>query len=82
MTPSQNPRKLIKYEPRKLSKTGRPMVPALIADAGERASQRFVEFFTAEIRNRNTRLAYGRAAQDWLARFTGFLLHNGSLGSL
>ena len=66
MTPQQNPRKLVKYEPRKLSKTGRPIVPALIADAGERAGQRFVEFFTAEIRNRNTRLAYGRAVLPFL----------------
>ena len=66
MTPQQNPRKLVKYEPRKLSKTGRPMVPALIADAGERAGQRFLEFFTAEIRNRNTRLAYGRAVLPFL----------------
>ena len=36
-------------------------VPAIIADAGERASMRFIEFFTANIRNPNTRRAYGRA---------------------
>jgi site-specific recombinase XerD len=43
--------------------------PALIASAGERASYRFIEFFTAEIRNPNTRRAYARAAVeffDWL----------------
>jgi hypothetical protein len=37
------------------------LVPVVIADAGGRASQRFVEFFTANIRNKNTRAAYGRA---------------------
>ena len=41
----------------------------LIAAAGERASYRFFEFFTAQIRNPNTRRAYARAAVeffDWL----------------
>ena len=37
------------------------MLPALIAQAGERAGRRFVEFFTANIRNTNTRTAYARA---------------------
>ncbi|MGH9677452.1 MAG: site-specific integrase, partial [Candidatus Acidiferrum sp.] len=44
--------------------------PALIAAAGERASYRFFEFFTAQIRNPHTRRAYARAAKeffDWLA---------------
>jgi len=43
--------------------------PALIAAAGARASYRFFEFFTAQIRNPNTRRAYARAAKeffDWL----------------
>jgi site-specific recombinase XerD len=43
--------------------------PALIAAAGERASYRFLEFFTAQIRNPHTRRAYARAATeffDWL----------------
>src|ERR1019366_1497020 len=42
---------------------------ALIAAVGERASYRFFEFFTANIRNPNTRRAYARAAVeffDWL----------------
>jgi integrase/recombinase XerD len=38
-----------------------PHVPATFADAGDRAAKRYVEFFTAEIRNPNTREAYGRA---------------------
>ena len=37
------------------------LVPALIADLGEQASWRYVEFFTANIRNLNTRRAYARA---------------------
>jgi site-specific recombinase XerD len=44
--------------------------PVLAAAAGERASYRFFEFFTAQIRNPNTRRAYARAAVeffDWLA---------------
>src|SRR5205823_7954482 len=40
-------------------------LPGLIASAGERASRRFIEFFTAEIRNPNTRRAYARAVRDF-----------------
>jgi len=36
-------------------------VPAIIAAAGEQASWRYVEFFTANIRNPHTRRAYARA---------------------
>ena len=42
-------------------------VPALIANAGRRASRRFVQFFTANIRNPNTREAYARAINAFLA---------------
>ncbi|WP_422929683.1 tyrosine-type recombinase/integrase [Singulisphaera sp. PoT] len=42
-------------------------VPALIADAGDRAARRFLEFFTATIRNPNTRGAYSRACRDFFA---------------
>jgi site-specific recombinase XerD len=38
-------------------------VPALFRNAGDNASRRFVEFFTANIRNKNTRLAYGQAVR-------------------
>ncbi len=31
---------------------GGPIVPAIIADAGEKAGRRFIEFFTATIRNK------------------------------
>src|SRR5256884_9742512 len=44
-----------------------PIVPALIAAAGERAGMRFLEFFAANIRNPHTRRAYARAADEFLA---------------
>jgi integrase/recombinase XerD len=43
------------------------IVPTIIADAGERAGKRFIEFFTATIRNANTRKAYARAVNNFLA---------------
>lgn len=42
-----------------------PVVPALFAAHGPAASRRLIEYFTAEIRNPNTRAAYARA----VARF-------------
>jgi integrase/recombinase XerD len=41
-------------------------VPASIACAGERAAWRFLEFFTVNIRNKNTRAAYTQAAGAFL----------------
>jgi site-specific recombinase XerD len=46
--------------------TAGPELPALIAGAGERAGLRFLEFFTVNIRNPNTRAAYSRAAAEFL----------------
>jgi Phage integrase, N-terminal SAM-like domain len=43
-----------------------PVVPALIAAGGERASLRFLEFFTANIRNPHTRRAYSRAVLEFI----------------
>ncbi len=43
------------------------LVPALIADAGEPAAWRYIEFFTANIRNPNTRRAYARACRQFFA---------------
>ena len=43
------------------------VVPALIADAGEEAAWRYVDFFTANIRNPNTRRAYARACNRFFA---------------
>ena len=41
--------------------------PAIIAAAGERASYRFLEFFTAQIRNAHTRRAYTKAVSEFCA---------------
>jgi site-specific recombinase XerD len=43
------------------------LVPALIAAAGDSAGWRYVEFFTANIRNPNTRRAYARACARFFA---------------
>jgi site-specific recombinase XerD len=49
------------------------VVPSLIADAGDAAGWRYVEFFTANINNDHTRRAYARACQ----RFFGWCEHQG-----
>ena len=41
-------------------------LPGLVARAGNPAGRRFLEFFTANLANRNTRLAYGRAVAAFL----------------
>src|ERR1035438_7239492 len=41
-------------------------LPLLIAGAWKRAAWRFLEFFAVNIRNRNTRAAYARAAGEFL----------------
>ena len=40
-------------------------VPASVAQAGPLAAERFLEFFAANIRNLNTRMAYARAVRDF-----------------
>jgi site-specific recombinase XerD len=42
-------------------------VPALVAVAGERAARRFLEFFAATIRNKNTRVAYYHDVRQFFA---------------
>ena len=46
--------------PPALIRAGLEALPSIIRAQGERASRRFIEFFTASIRNRNTRMAYAR----------------------
>ena len=41
-------------------------LPNLVSREGAKAEERFIEFFTATIRNKNTRLAYARAVGDFL----------------
>ena len=43
------------------------LLPAIVVMAGDRAGQRFLEFFTAHIRNPNTRRAYARAVAGFFA---------------
>jgi site-specific recombinase XerD len=43
------------------------VVPATIMAAGEHATRRFLEFFAATIRNKNTRMAYYRAVTEFFA---------------
>lgn len=50
-----------------LSNAHGPILPAIVADAGERAGKRFLEFFVATIRNPHTRRAYAKAVGDFLA---------------
>jgi integrase/recombinase XerD len=58
--------RIVPSERRGLARIGLAALPALITDAGENASRRFVEFFTANIRNKNTRMAYMRALGPFL----------------
>src|SRR3712207_8495778 len=46
---------------------GELVVPSPVMAEGERAAARYVEFFTARIRNPNTRAAYARAASAFFA---------------
>jgi integrase/recombinase XerD len=43
------------------------VVPRVIAAAGDQAARRFLEFFAATIRNKNTRMAYYRAVCDFFS---------------
>jgi len=43
------------------------LVPRVIADAGDKAARRFLEFFAATIRNKNTRMAYYHACVRFFA---------------
>jgi hypothetical protein len=44
------------------------VVPAMIADAGDRVSRRFLDFLAASIENDNTRMAYYRAVCSFFGR--------------
>src|ERR1700739_2971030 len=43
------------------------LIPGLIAAAGDQAAWRYIDFFTANIRNPHTRRAYARACQTFFA---------------
>ena len=59
-TKPSNPNKALEMRPS-------PILPAIIAGAGEKAGKRFIEFLTATIRIGNTREAYARAIGDFFA---------------
>jgi integrase/recombinase XerD len=50
-------------------------LPGVVQNAGKAASERVIEFFTAEIRNENTRKAYARAARRFFQWADGRGLH-------
>jgi integrase/recombinase XerD len=50
---------------RDLARAGLEHLPAAISRAGEAAAWRFLEFFAATIRNRNTRAAYAHAVSQF-----------------
>jgi integrase/recombinase XerD len=58
---------LIPISSREISKAGLERLPAAIGRAGEAAAWRFIEFFTATIRNKNTRAAYAEAVGQFFA---------------
>jgi site-specific recombinase XerD len=55
---------------------GIPHLPATIAREGRQASKRFLEFFTANIPNDNTRLAYVQAISQFFAWTEGRGFHS------
>lgn len=62
--------------PATIDRASTPTIPAVIANEGAKASERFFTFFTDTIRNKNTRAAYYRNARrffDW-AQTRGFAL--------
>ena len=55
-------------------------LPAIISHAGEKASEHFLEFFAATIRNKKTRAAYVQAVAQfcrWCERHSLLLLASG-----
>src|SRR5947207_12225889 len=58
---------LVPIPRRELGRAGFDNLPAVIGRAGEAAAWRFVEFFAATIRNRNTRAAYAQAVSQFFA---------------
>ena len=48
--------------------TNTSRVPAIIAASGEKTGYRFLEFFTANVRNPHTRRAYARTTHEFVDR--------------
>jgi integrase/recombinase XerD len=62
-----NPERLPVPSRRELTRAGFDQLPAAIVRAGDHARWRFVEFFTSNIRNKNTRAAYAQAIGQFFA---------------
>ena len=60
-------RDLVPIPRRELGRAGFENLPAVIGRAGEAAAWRFIEFFAATIRNKNTRAAYAEAVSQFFA---------------
>src|SRR4051812_43586994 len=58
---------VIQIPNRQLGRAGLDSLPGPISRAGEKAAWRFVEFFTANIRNKNTRVAYAQTVSRFFA---------------
>lgn len=58
---------LVPIPSRELARAGLESLPAAIGRAGEVAAWRFIEFFAATIRNKNTRAAYAEAVRQFFA---------------
>src|ERR1700694_1981200 len=58
-------RELVPIPSRDLARAALETLPAAIGRAGEAAALRFIEFFAATIRNRNTRAAYAQAVAQF-----------------
>jgi integrase/recombinase XerD len=58
---------LVPIPRRDLARAGMESLPAAIGRAGEAAAWRFIEFFAATIRNRNTRYSYAEAVSQFFA---------------
>ena len=59
---------IVTTPPSPLTTFNSDLIPTLFTEAGDQASYRFIEYFTARIRNPNTRQAYFRAVDrfsDW-----------------
>jgi integrase/recombinase XerD len=58
---------LVPIPPRDIARAGLDRLPAAIGRVGEAAAWRFIEFFVATIRNKNTRAAYAEATLQFFA---------------
>ena len=58
---------LVPIPRRDLARAGMENLPSAIGRVGEAAAWRFIEFFAATIRNRNTRYAYAEAVSQFFA---------------